>query len=97
MTAEKSSERTRLHAFVHGRVQGVWFRDFTRRHAAALGMSGWVRNLPDGRVELEAEGPRPALDELLRHVHAGQPRARVEAVAVEWLPPTGDHGGFIVR
>jgi acylphosphatase len=84
----------RLRAVVRGRVQGVGFREFTRRRAAALGLSGWVRNRPDGAVELEAEGPRLALNELLRHLRTGPRLARVDAVDVGWLPATGERGWF---
>ena len=63
----------RLYALVHGRVQGVYFRAFVQRHAQALALSGWARNLPDGvSVEVVAEGPRQTLDELLVHL---RPRA----------------------
>lgn len=97
MASDPSSHRVRLHAIVRGRVQGVWFRDFTRRHADALGLSGWVRNRPDGSVEVSAEGPRLALDELLRQVRAGPRRARVEDVEVAWLSATGEGGRFEIR
>ena len=94
---EEAPARERLHAIVRGRVQQVWFRDFTQRHAEALGLAGWVRNLPDGTVELAAEGSRPALEALLRHVRAGPPRARVDAVDVEWQSARGGGGGFEIR
>jgi acylphosphatase len=87
----------RLHATVRGRVQGVGFREYTRRHAAALGLTGWVRNRPDGSVELEAEGPRATLDELLRRLHTGPRLSRVDAVEVCWQPPNGEQGWFSIR
>ncbi len=93
----RGDEAIRLHALVRGRVQAVGFREFTRRHAAALGLAGWVRNLPDGDVEVVAEGPRPALDELLRHLRTGPRLARVDAVESEWLAATGERGWFAVR
>jgi acylphosphatase len=86
----------RLRAVVRGRVQGVGFREFTRRHAAALGLCGWVRNRPDGSVELEAEGPRSALDELLRQVRTGPRLSHVEAVDAAWQWATGEDGWFRV-
>lgn len=92
----RPADPARVHAYVRGRVQGVWFREFTRRHADALGLAGWVRNLPDGRVELEAEGPRAVLDELLRHVHGGPPSARVDAVEITWRAPMGETVPFVV-
>ena len=64
--AEGVQAPDRLYALVHGRVQGVYFRAFVQRHAQALGLSGWARNLPDGAtVEVVAEGSRAALDGLL--------------------------------
>jgi acylphosphatase len=95
--ADEPRQAQRLHAAVRGRVQGVGFREFTRRHAAALGLTGWVRNRPDGSVELEAEGPRPALDELVRRLHTGPRLSRVDAVEVAWLPPNGERGRFSIR
>jgi len=83
---------------VSGRVQGVFFRDSTRRKATELGLSGWVRNLPDGRVEAEIEGSPDAVDEMLRWCEGGPPDARVENVCVEREPATGEPtSGFEVR
>jgi acylphosphatase len=82
----------RVRAVVSGRVQGVWYRESCRQQADRLGVSGWVANRPDGRVELEAEGPRPAVDALLTWARAGPQRAVVESVAVADLPPEGGRG-----
>ena len=95
--ADEPGQAQRLHATVRGRVQGVGFREFTRRHAAALGLAGWVRNRPDGSVELEAEGPRTALDELVRHLRIGPRLSGVDAVEVNWLSPNGEQGWFSIR
>ena len=65
---------------VHGRVQGVWFRDSTRREAERLGIAGHAINLADGNVEVHAEGPAEALAELERWLHVGPPVARVTRV-----------------
>ncbi|MDI6639363.1 MAG: acylphosphatase, partial [Methanocellales archaeon] len=65
--------KSRVHAFVSGRVQGVFFRSFTRSEATSLGIHGWVRNLRDGRVEVLAEGEKSALDELLGRLREGPP------------------------
>jgi acylphosphatase len=80
----------RVHAVVSGRVQGVWYRESCRREAERLGVGGWVRNRPDGRVEIEAEGPRPAVDALLMWATHGPPRAIVDRVAVDDRPPQGE-------
>ena len=76
-----------LHAIVHGRVQGVNFRYYTRLQAQALGVTGWVMNRPDGTVEVTAEGPRPALDQLLAFLEHGPSHAEVTRVDAEWRPP----------
>ena len=67
---------------VHGRVQGVWFRDSTRREAQRLGIAGHAINLPDGNVEVLASGSPAALDELQQWLHQGPPMARVTRVDV---------------
>ena len=69
-----------LHAIVHGRVQGVHFRHYTAREAARLSLRGWVRNLPDGTVEVEAAGDAASLDAFLDWLHHGPPSARVDRV-----------------
>ena len=82
---------------VTGRVQGVWFRDSTRRQADALGISGWVRNLHDGRVEAVFEGSSDAVEAALTYVRTGPPGARVDHVDVERLAARGDYQGFELR
>ena len=91
------SERCRVHTSVSGLVQGVGFRWFVQAHAARLGLSGWVRNLPDGRVEIDAEGERPDLETLLEQLHHGPSSARVEAVDTRWHPAKGETSGFEIR
>jgi acylphosphatase len=81
---------------VSGRVQGVWFRDGCAREARARGVHGWVRNLPDGRVEAAFEGTPAAVDALVEWCHQGPPRARVVTVAVLDELPTGERD-FAVR
>ena len=73
-----------LHAWVIGRVQGVYFRESTRRRAIALGLAGWVRNLPDGRVEALFVGSRSACEQALEFVNLGPTGASVSRVDVEW-------------
>jgi acylphosphatase len=80
----------RAHVFISGRVQGVFFRYETSRRAAELGLSGWVRNLPDGRVEAVFEGPKPSVDSLVAWCHEGPPFAAVDGVDVSWETPRGE-------
>jgi acylphosphatase len=87
----------RLSARVTGRVQGVGFRHFTRTTAQRHGLTGWVRNEPDGSVRLEAEGPRADLETLLDAVHDGPRPARVESVEAEWAAATDTFQQFEVR
>lgn len=91
-----SASPSRLHARVYGLVQGVFFRDTTRQKAGALGLTGWVRNVADGSVEVTAEGPRAALESLLEFLHAGPSQARVERVDADWSAATGDFTTFDV-
>lgn len=90
-------DHQRLHARVYGLVQGVYFRDTTRQNATTLNLTGWVRNVHDGSVEVVAEGPRPALEALLKFLQVGPSHAHVERVAVEWGTATGEFAGFNVR
>ncbi len=88
---------SRLHARVYGFVQGVNFRWYTQRRAAELGLTGYVRNVPDGSVEAVAEGPRPILESLLEFLRVGPSSAEVENVEVQWNAPTGEFHRFEVR
>lgn len=72
-----------IHCYISGRVQGVCFRAFTQREAQRLGVSGWVRNLPDGRVEVAAAGSPAALDEFRQWLHRGPPQAVVREVITD--------------
>ncbi len=82
--------RIRKHVWFRGRVQGVFFRAFTREQAEQLGVKGWVRNLPDGRVEAVFEGTEDAVHELLRRCQEGPPLAHVEGVEIMEEPPQGE-------
>lgn len=87
----------RLYAQVYGRVQGVGFRWFVQEHATRLGLTGYVRNLPDGSVEVVAEGERSALEEFLAFVlQVGPPGARVVEVSVHWGEATGEFLEFSI-
>ena len=84
-TPESPTAVVSLHAIVTGRVQGVNFRDFVYRHAISLGLTGYVRNLPDMRsVEVVAEGQRERLELLVEHLRKGPRGARVDSVDVQW-------------
>jgi acylphosphatase len=82
---------------VSGRVQGVGFRWFTEEAAAAEGLHGFVRNLPDGRLEIAAEGDAEALERFERRVRHGPPGARVEGVEAADTAPSGQNTGFSIR
>ena len=86
----------RVRALVTGRVQGVSYRASTASEARRLRLTGWVRNLADGSVELEAEGPDDVVAQLIDWCHRGPPAARVAAVTVEDVPVTGADIGFAV-
>lgn len=94
---QRKKDRARLRAIVHGRVQGVSFRYYTQRRATSLGLTGYVRNLWDGTVEVVAEGRREALEELLAFLRVGPRAAFVAQVDTEWPNPTGTFTGFEVR
>ncbi len=91
------AERARVHLLVSGLVQGVAFRAYTVDEARRLGVAGWVRNLADGRVEVEAEGDRRALEALVAWCRRGPPAAQVDDVEVVWRPFAGDLGAFSMR
>ena len=76
-----------VHIIVRGKVQGVYYRAHTQSLAMELGLAGWVRNCPDGKVEICAEGARSQLDKLIIWCRKGPPAAKVEDVAVEWVAP----------
>jgi acylphosphatase len=82
---------------VNGRVQGVGFRYFAQAAAAREGLHGWVRNLPDGAVEIAAEGDAEALERFERAIGHGPPLARVERFEIEDVGATGHDTGFSVR
>lgn len=87
-------EMVRVRAIAGGRVQGVAYRFFAEKAAARRGVSGWVRNLPDGRVEALAEGPGPAVEAFLEDLRTGPRLARVETFEVRRETATGEFGDF---
>lgn len=88
---------TRLHATVHGRVQGVGFRYFVIETAARLEISGWVRNRFDGTVEVLAEGRRPQLENLVQQLQRGPRPSNVTKVDLSWEDAAGEFTGFHSR
>ena len=86
----------RAHVFISGRVQGVGYRYATVDTASQLGLTGWVRNLPDDRVEAVFEGSRMVVEDMVRWCHTGPPAAVVKDVVVEYEKPEGLRG-FEVR
>jgi len=91
MTA-KGSARARI--WVSGLVQGVAYRAFTQRTAAQQGLCGGVCNLDDGRVAIEVEGERQAIENLIASLRSGPPMAQVQDVQVQWEIPTNQYGDF---
>jgi len=87
----------RAHLHVRGRVQGVSFRFYTRQQAVARDITGWVRNLWDGRVEVVIQGDSGRVNELIAWCKRGPSSARVDDVWVEWEPPQEDCVGFKIR
>jgi acylphosphatase len=82
---------------VSGHVQGVGFRYFVQDHAAAEGVHGWVRNLPDGRLEVMIEGDDESVLRVERAIRRGPPHAHVDNVVVEAAVPSGRATGFSIR
>jgi acylphosphatase len=86
--------KARAHVFVSGKVQGVFFRQTTQRQAESRGVTGWVKNLPDGRVEAVFEGEENAVQSLVDFCKKGPPGAVVTDFSVESEPFTGKFGDF---
>ena len=89
--------QVRAHVLIFGEVQGVYFRGTARGLALANDLRGWVRNRADGSVEAVFEGEEAAVRDLVAWCHDGPRGAAVERVEVEWEPPTGEFGAFLVR
>ncbi|MEO0115796.1 MAG: acylphosphatase [candidate division WOR-3 bacterium] len=89
--------KVRSQIFVSGRVQGVFFRDFTRENSLQLNLTGWVRNLPDGRVEVVVEGEKENILQLIERLKQGPPAAKVKEVNVTWQTYRGEFSDFSIR
>ena len=90
-------EQARVHIFIDGRVQGVFYRGFIAELARNLGLGGWVRNLRDGRVEAVFEGGKKMIEKAIQECYIGPPGANVGHIEVKWEPYEGDLKGFSVR
>ncbi len=90
-------EMASLKAIVEGYVQGVFFRAYVSRSAKALGLKGYVRNLPNGKVEVRAEGNKEKLENLVKQLQIGPPEAVVEKVETIWSDYTGTFANFEIR
>jgi acylphosphatase len=97
LTNQNKTERARLHLVINGRVQGVGFRFSAHDEAKELALAGYVRNLPNGDVEIVAEGSRTNLQMLAAWAHLGPPSAHVTDVREEWSDFTGEFTDFRIR
>lgn len=86
-----------LHVIVNGRVQGVFFRVYTQRQAKSLGLTGWVRNRPDGSVEALVEGEKEKVDQMRQWFYQGSPGSEVTQVTATGQPVSGAYGDFEIR
>ncbi len=89
--------KARAHVLVSGMVQGVFFRYHTRELAQRLGLRGWVRNMPDDRVEAVFEGEKEAVERMLEFCRRGPSGARVSDIETKWEQPGGEFSSFEVR
>jgi|Deesub1362B_J571_1020462.scaffolds.fasta_scaffold00032_39 acylphosphatase len=89
--------KKKVHVYISGRVQGVFFRAFTQERAEFYGITGWVKNLPDGRVEAVAEGDEEVLKEWIKDLWKGPPAARVDNVEEIWEEHKGEFKRFEIR
>jgi acylphosphatase len=88
--------KARAHVYVSGRVQGVFFRYETKERADELGVTGWVKNLPDGRVEAVFEGEREGVEKMIDFCRVGPPGARVTKVEISWEDYKGEFQSFSI-
>jgi acylphosphatase len=92
-----SKKKIRAHVFIRGKVQGVYFRQNTKQAATRRGVTGWVRNLPDGRVEAIFEGYNADVNEVIEWCHVGPAKAKVEDVDVKFEKYTGELANFTIN
>ncbi|HDD43982.1 MAG TPA: acylphosphatase [Candidatus Desulfofervidus auxilii] len=89
-------EKARAHVIITGKVQGVFFRASTQDEAVRLGLTGWVKNRPDGAVEAVFEGDKKSIEEIIKWCHSGPPWARVKEVKISWEPYKGEFARFSI-
>ncbi len=94
--AGAKEEAVRAEVVISGRVQGVWFRGTACETAQSLGLTGWVKNRWDGKVEAVFEGPRSKVQQMVAWCHRGPRLAQVESVDLKWAKATGEFSGFKV-
>jgi acylphosphatase len=94
---KNTRDQLRARVIVHGLVQGVWFRASTKDEADRLGVTGWVRNLPDGSVEALFEGPTKKVEAIVGWCHRGPAGAKVNSVDIAWEPYTREFDHFEIR
>jgi acylphosphatase len=87
----------RLHVKIEGQVQGVGYRYYARAKARALGLNGWIRNLPDGRVEAEFEGDQALLEQMLAWCQRGPSGAHIRNIEVSWEQAPARYDSFDIR
>jgi acylphosphatase len=88
--------KTRVHLIISGRVQGVFYRSTTSQEARLRGVTGWIRNLPDGRVEAVFEGEKEAIEDLIAFCWHGSRSSKVTDIRVDWQPYVGEFAAFEV-
>jgi len=94
---DSSADTARVHLLIHGRVQGVYYRASMLQEAQKLGLTGWVRNRPDGSVEAVAEGPRSQLEKLISWCWKGPPGAKVSRIDPQWLAAQYSEREFSIK
>lgn len=92
-----NNPKVKVHVFISGRVQGVFFRSQTRREAKKIGITGWVKNLADGRVEAVFEGAENPVKTMIEWVRRGPLLSKVNGIEVEWENFSGEFNDFEIR
>ena len=90
-------EKSRAYVLISGRVQGVFFRENTKKQARDLGITGWVRNLPTGQVEAVFEGDKDKIEKIINWAKKGPVLAKVESIEIKWQKYQGEFNDFDIR